>query len=724
MRSTNKMVAKVALLGLAALAMSAFAQANVAASAAAPNGLLREQVPQFIVIGSDDNTNADAMIWMTRVMSEGRRHDGTTFSATNQDGSPRRMTFYVNTHAGTSGWDEDADNWTNPSSNMAWDNNLALQAAVLAAYQAGHSIGNHTASHPHFVASGGNMTAQQVRRELEAARDRMVAAGIPAEHQFGFRTPFLAYSDVSFGIVREMGFLYDHSIEPSVGNSSSQNFPYTLHSGSPDNAGGWWGGPGNPENHPQTDPATPGNQNLRNTLIGNHPGLWSLLASNVTIPDNLVSVIDGVLPADRAGVPGVTAVEGGHRLPNGMVIPTWMGTQSWGEGGFGQTGFDFNLWAQNEMNEEQTYNALMHTLRLHLDGNRAPFTFGPHSQYFFQPDNAFPNIDANSRRRAFERFVESASQIPGVFFVAGDQVIRWMQNPQPLSTFNPDDFFVGYGGSGTPPPPPPPPPPPANYIDLIGWEFLSDFVGDGQGFGVSTGTNVTITSQNPLSATLQLDAQEGNDWPWLTLATFFEEGFLADLESVEITYTSSAPIRVAIGLQSTTSNATANYWAQLPQGDGNTVTRRLADFARPSWTPSDFEGPANLATADMATANGITFFHENYGESINITVTQIRLVFRGDGTSIAPRSTARRAASANNLRINGLRAGNLHLNVGQAGMHTISILSVDGRVLSQTRANLTAGVNTVNIGNNIARGVAIVRIEGQGASVVRRISVR
>jgi peptidoglycan/xylan/chitin deacetylase (PgdA/CDA1 family) len=748
--------------------------------------------PQFIVIGSDDNTSAEAIRWMAGVMA-GKRYDESTFSATNADGSKRRMTFYVNS-------------FNSNVSGFNWENNEDLVAAVSEAYRAGHSIGNHTHTHPHFVAASGNMSIDEVREEITLARDAIRdLAGVPVAHQFGFRTPFLAYHDGVFTVLRELGFMYDHSIEAALASGATR-FPYTLDDASPDNAGTWWA---NPTNSANIDPNNPENTNYRNTLVGKHPGLWVLLASNVTPRPVDVAILDGVLPADRAELNGVTAVGDAHRLPNGMVIPNWMGTQTWGEAGFGMTGFDYNLWSQMQMDEEQTYNALMNTLNMHLNGNRAPFSFGPHSQYFFQADNAFPRIDANGRRRAFERFVEDASKIENVFFVTSDMVIRWMNAPVSADNFDPENFFVGYtvngfiaatGISGVPSAATVGVGLPltgvvapasatnktitwsvenagttgatitggntlnttatgtatiratitngasettdftrdfqivvseaeeARTLELIGWEHtLWDTYADGYGSVVSHSYNGTYLQAKFELA--QSNASE-NIWPYLGIGTYFEAEFMVDLKYVEITYTASAAVRVGIGLATTTDDVddkgdpiTATYSANLPAGT-HTEIRSLAQFVKPSWTPDTFEGPVNLSLADMTLANGIIFFHETYGTTVDITVNSIKLIF-GGSASINPQqrnNAARRAG--NSIQINNFRAGNLNLNVGQSGLYTVSIHDVSGRVLAQTRTNLVAGTNSLSIGQNLARGIAIVRIEGANATLVRRISVR
>ena len=331
----------------------------------------RNQLPLFIIVGSDDNTNAQAVTWMANVLSNG----------TNRDGSRRYMSFYVNTSSG-------------------WASGNAVRNAVVAAYNQGHSIANHTHSHINCRtggANGGRMTVQAIQSNMQSATDAMIAAGIPKAHQFGFRTPFLAYTDSTYIAMQRIGFMYDASINSSR-NPGDANFPYTL-------------------NLPTTG--------RDDTSIGGYPGLWTIPITRVSIP-----------AADRPA------------LGNRQNI----------------AGLDWNMWADAGMDSGQTVRALMNTVQMSLDGNRAPVSLGFHSQFYFTASGISENPLTLARRRGlFEEFVRQASQLDNVFFVSADMVIRWMQNPVPASQFRPENYhrnppavqrftvtFNANGGSPTP----------------------------------------------------------------------------------------------------------------------------------------------------------------------------------------------------------------------------------------------------------------------------------
>ena len=478
--------------------------------------------PQFIVLGSDDNTCTQSMIWMTEVLNSG----------TNKDGSQRFMSFYVNTGAGGG----------------SWANTQGLSDAVVAAYNSGHSISNHTHTHRRFVGTNSNPGAhntrsslRQVYDEMLNAEERIVEAGIPREHIFGFRTPFLAYSDSVFTAIRRIGLLYDCSIESGWDTRpGTHSWPYTLDIIPGEQEAETSGNVAWDNSHTRkywSRPQTIGGRSIQN-VVREHPGLWALIATTVEIA-----------PEDRG-----TVVH--PQGPTDFII----------------SGLDWNIWADSSqwglhLNEDQTVNILMHTLQESMNGNRAPFTFGVHSQYYFEPDNKFdwrksndiviPGITAAQRRSAFERFVEQASQLENVWFVSSDMVIAWMKNPVPADQFNPADYH----------------------------------------------------RSGPLGA------------------------------------------------------------------------------IRPS--PD---------------------------ESIDID-----LIDQTSITAPLPRTSAR---NSSNVRIGAFRSGNLSLNVSAAGVYNVSIYGMDGKRLAHTAANLVQGANSLAIGQNLARGVAVVRVEGANANLQKRISIR
>ena len=349
--------------------------------------------PQFVVLMSDDNPLADGVRWMRGVVEGG----------SNADGSSMFMSFYSNT---------DHPEITNPQMGDS------MLGALRGAYKAGHEIGNHTSTHFDCVEDGeiGENGAVALKRaskedisaEIKRVEEVLTASGIPIEHQFGFRTPYLRYSDSTFRAMAEAGFLYDCSISAASSKvAGSFYWPYTLDII-----------PGKQEldengNLPPDNNAKVNSWGKENP-VGEHKGLWELPAINFEVHPDDFGYVEGVYRRNYGDDCGF----------NGYV-----------------TGFDWNMWHDAELDAEQTVRSLMHTLYRNLGGNRAPFTVGVHSQYYFtQRGNDFPKILQNKRRDSFEEFVGRASRLKDVFFVSADMVIRWMQNPVSAEEYRPEDY--------------------------------------------------------------------------------------------------------------------------------------------------------------------------------------------------------------------------------------------------------------------------------------------
>ena len=649
MKKRNLIFAKSTLAALFVFVVVSFAQTPRRAEPPAP--VTRANAPQFIVIGSDDNTNAQCITWMHGVLDRG----------TNRDGSKRYMSFYVNT-----GW------------------NSAVKNAVIGAYNAGHSISNHTHGHIRCVGGSGDnyhnfsmrMSEQAIYNDIIRARDSMVAAGIPIAHQFGFRTPFLSYGNETFAAMRRAGILYDCSINSSLttvpGNDS---WPYTLdiipgqqtldpngniawdNAWFSGNQRNFWGS-GNP--------------------ISEHRGLWVLPATSIQVP-----------PADRAGHTGF------DHVGNGLI-----------------TGLDWNIWnsLRPGLDSAKTVRALMHTLRQSLAGNRAPFLYGVHSQMY--PENSW-------QRRSFEEFVRQASQLEDVFFVTGDMVVHWMKNPVPASQFKPEDYFRGKTGVITPPNTGP-------FIELIGrqgleWESYRDAFGTG-----SDVTSLAATSTS-MTANISLGTTVGTNYPYVGITTNPNVNF-AQLTGLEITYTANRALRIGILLRDPASNTTASYPIELAAApSGTTVSLQLSQFVRPSWVPPGFNGPANIDAANNNNITGISFFSETVG-IVNLTVTSIKLYgaeWNSGPTSIA----AHKTIPSKNLNNVAATIANGQINLSfptSASSANIALFDLRGRLLFEQNIAVNGNFANVALPKSItANQAAVLQVRtNSGLNMAKRVFVK
>lgn len=294
------------------------------ATAQPPGGLTTARVPQFVLLGFDDNPDTGPMTWVVDFVHDRRNAAGSGRAGT-FDGGPVRAIFYSN-----------GKYWGDP----------ALVAIHRRALAEGHEIGNHTQNHN----NGAAFTVEQWRSEMAACEQTFAAAGIPAAGVIGFRTPFLAYNAATFAAVAAEGQVYDTSIEEGEApDRDGTNFlwPYTLDQGSPGNAASF--PPGSPKR------------------VGAHPGLWEIPLNVFLIPADADCARYGIAPGLRARI--------------GANLKVAYGSGS-GEPTDKITGLDWNVLEAAKCDGPEFLAILKHTLDLRLAGNRAPFMVGGHTALY------------------------------------------------------------------------------------------------------------------------------------------------------------------------------------------------------------------------------------------------------------------------------------------------------------------------------------------------------
>jgi hypothetical protein len=352
---------------------------DVAPSQDPPCGLSPSQVPQFVSIGFDDNAysglegsnGTGGLSWATQMLGERQNHDG----------SQVRASFYM-----TSTY---IDIWQSESPTY-------VKRAWHTAMVDGNDIGNHTKSHSHGSAFDASAWHAEIEpcieslikpfdpNEVNFSPDPTKGIGASASDIIGFRTPFLEYDDELFGVLSDLDFHYDCSIEDGFQedqDGTNYLWPYTLDHGSPGNEVlVEWG---------SKEPITP------------HPGLWELPVSPVIVPPELRATM-----AQR---------------------------QSWFDVESGKiTGFDYNLWVQFSMTKAEFLATLKYTLDQRLAGNRAPFMFGAHSDSYSSKYTAAPASTAAERQQAIEEFLDYATSKAAVRVTSNQEILEWVRNPVPL----------------------------------------------------------------------------------------------------------------------------------------------------------------------------------------------------------------------------------------------------------------------------------------------------
>ena len=311
---------------LVSVVVSSVSFADIQSPLAVPPGNLAPvEVPQFVMLGFDDNPDPEAMEWMLRLLAPLTNPAGSGQTAT-FDAAPVRAAFYSN------------------SRYLVDDPRLVTLHQV--AFDAGHEMGNHTHSHD----NGAEFTVTQWQEEIEMCTRIYSENGISAAEIRGFRAPFLAHNAAALDALDSLGFTYDTSLEEGYQpGQDGRNFlwPYTLDEGSPGNAllarqGG--------------KPA-----------IESQAGLWEIPLHAFMVPPDDACEEYGVAPGLRQRIHEYIRREGG-----------W----EWDVAAGKITGLDWNVLEMAGRDGAEFLAILKYSLDLRLDGNRAPFMLGGHTAMY------------------------------------------------------------------------------------------------------------------------------------------------------------------------------------------------------------------------------------------------------------------------------------------------------------------------------------------------------
>jgi hypothetical protein len=155
-----------------------------------PGGLKPEEVPQFVVLGFDDNRYTDGFKWVLDELAKRKNPQGKG-NASTHDGDPLIVSFYFTTDSLDMGGDELLAQWKR-------------------AVAAGHEVGNHTHTHRALENEG---VPWDWAEEIDKANDILTRElGVAKEDIIGFRAPFLQFESALYDTLTSRHMLYDCSI--------------------------------------------------------------------------------------------------------------------------------------------------------------------------------------------------------------------------------------------------------------------------------------------------------------------------------------------------------------------------------------------------------------------------------------------------------------------------------------------------------------------------------
>lgn len=364
-----------------------------------PGGVESKRVPQFVVIGFDDNgysglegsAGDGGMKWVLDFFKD-KKNPKRSLDRDAFAGKPCRASFYPAASYGAA---------------ETFEERGLVKKAWRRAWLEGHEIGNHTFSHSEGLKL--NPREEVWIDEIRRCNAFLTAPypetdGSPGSHGggtgvdkrdiCGFRTPYLAYTHETFAALCKEGFLYDCSIEDGwQKEQDGSNFcwPYTLDNGSPGDALIWnWPGVNRPR------------------PIGAYPGLWELPLHPVVVPPD----------AECAH----------YNIPAGLRGKIEKNYPWFDEASGKLPAFDYNLFFVFKMNREEALAVLKYTFDLHYNGNRAPFSLGAHSDIYSSRYPLSGLTNYKDRQWVIEQFVGYILTRPDTRIVTARNVIEWCKS--------------------------------------------------------------------------------------------------------------------------------------------------------------------------------------------------------------------------------------------------------------------------------------------------------
>ncbi len=289
--------------------------------------------PMFVSFGFDDNGVAKSLSWASKLFKE--------------YGS---ASFYLSTHFIT--LDGVKDEWRQ----------LILN---------GHEVGNHTHSHKY----GDEYSELQWEHEISKCTEILIkpyptGIGLDKKDLLGFRTPYLAFNDNTFKVVKKLGFIYDCSREEGWSEESDgKNFIWP------------------------------------NKI----DEIWNMPCYPVIIPPDDLCEKYGVEPGFRKSKVGIGPDDEPYSEEDGKI-----------------TGLDYNMLVSYKMNKKEFLATLKYTFDLRMEGNRCPMLFGAHSDFYDESFDLAPNITPKEMREVVTGFLEYVSSFEVSEIVSYKKVIDYL----------------------------------------------------------------------------------------------------------------------------------------------------------------------------------------------------------------------------------------------------------------------------------------------------------
>lgn len=254
---------------------------------------------------------------------------------------------------------------------------------------------------------------------------------------------------------------------------------------------------------------------------------------------------------------------------------------------------------------------------------------------------------------------------------------------------------------------------PNRFVDMLsqaGWSAGADTKG--------SSSEMSIDSVESVKTCVTIDLMRASNPAydkWANLSGSFA-GDLVDVNELRISYTATDSIKLVFPMDEYLTSGEGHYLA-LPATAGavSTVTFTVDDLIQPSWVaandlarirPEDVHTVlVELACQDTAKTSGTVELFSLGMDGYRIPVANTMKTFNNIPSGIT---------------VQTLNADVMNIGVPAAGAYKVELYALNGRRLFSKDVNLQAGFSQVALNNTSAKGLVLLRIQGNKQNLVRK----
>ena len=211
-------------------------------------------------------------------------------------------------------------------------------------------------------------------------------------------------------------------------------------------------------------------------------------------------------------------------------------------------------------------------------------------------------------------------------------------------------------------------------------------------------------------------------YSWAQAFVGFNAGDFVSAVSITLTYTSTRAIELILGDPALTRTGEGYMYPLTASNSPRTLTIPISDFAQPEWVSASNRRPNVLANI-----SSVLFQATVPGQATEVIITELKFNHTGGGSVAITDGIGGKAVSRNpaQFAFAGISNGQINLQL-QAGVYTVELYNLQGRLVGRTDINAVSGVNATGLKtDNLSSGIFILNVKQAGNSVLRhRIMMR